>query len=184
MPTHAAPPALSGLRVLTAAAQTARPLGVRALAPPLAKREATNPAAREALGAVARMDAAAAETRAAHLAAPALAGLAVDIARALVGEAVSRDPAVVASAVSEALARFARARRALVRVHPEDVAPARAALVRWASRVGAEAAEVAADATVSRGGVWLETDRGRLDATLETRLAALEAALQGDAEAT
>jgi flagellar biosynthesis/type III secretory pathway protein FliH len=56
--------------------------------------------------------------------------------------------------------------------------------VRWASRVRAEAAEVAADATVSRGGVWLETDRGRLDATLETRLAALEAALQGDAEAT
>ena len=48
MPTHAAPPALSGLRVLTAAAQTARPLGGRALAPPLAKMEATNPAAREA----------------------------------------------------------------------------------------------------------------------------------------
>lgn len=184
MPTHAALPALSGLRVLTAAAHSARPLGGRALAPPPADMEATNPAVRDALRAVSRMQATATSTRVAHLAAPALAGIAVDIARALVGEAVSRDPAVIATAVSEALARFTRARRALVRVHPEDVAAARAALERWASRVGAEAAEVAADATVSRGGVWVETDRGRLDATLETRLAALQAALLGDAEAT
>lgn len=184
MSTHDVPPALSGLRVLTAAAHTARPLGGRALAPPPADMEATDPAARAAERAVSRLEATAAATRAAHQTAPALAGLAVDIARALVGEAVSRDPAVIASAVSEALARFARARRALVRVHPEDVPAARAALERWARRVGAEAAEVAADTTVSRGGAWVETDRGRLDATLETRLAALQAALLGDAEAT
>jgi flagellar biosynthesis/type III secretory pathway protein FliH len=156
------------------------------LAPPraLALEAGNGAAARDVVRAVSRMASVAAETRGAQRAAPELAGIAVDIARALVGEAVSRDPAVIASAVSEALARFTRARRALVRVHPEDEATARAAVAQWVRRVGAEAAEVVADTTVARGGVRLETDRGRLDATLETRLAALEAALQGDAEAT
>lgn len=129
MPTHSAHAALSGLRVLVGGAHSARPLGGGGVAPPRALVEdAGSAAGRDLVQAVSRMDDAAAATRGAQRAAPELAGLAVDIARALIGEAVSRDPGVIATAVSEALARFTRARRALVRVHPEDVAAARAAL--------------------------------------------------------
>jgi hypothetical protein len=67
MPTHAAPPALSGLRVLTAAAHTARPLGGRGKTPPRALAlDAGNGAEGDVVRAVSRMASVAAETRAVH----------------------------------------------------------------------------------------------------------------------
>ena len=118
-------------------------------------------------------------TRAAAI--PAARTLAMRMAEKIVGRAAKMDPEVLANIAAEALAA-ARARTGLVllRVHPDDLSAIDTARPALAARMAAAVElRVVADAAVSRGGCVVETPVGRLDARLETQLAALEQAVFG-----
>lgn len=99
-------------------------------------------------------------------------------AERIVGAALALDPALVGGVVAEALARARRARRVVVRVHPEDLPVAESLRARIAARAGAaEGFALAPDPSVGRGGCVVESELGRVDARVATKLEALERAL-------
>jgi len=107
--------------------------------------------------------------------------LAAKMAEKIVGRAVTLAPEVMAEIAGEALAAARPdAGKVWLRVHPDDLAalePRRAAL---AARAPAATLELVADETISRHGCVIETPQGRVDARLETQLAALERALTAE----
>jgi flagellar biosynthesis/type III secretory pathway protein FliH len=114
---------------------------------------------------------------------PAALAIAGRMAEKIIGRAVELDPTFMAAIAAEAVSAC-RTREGLVqlRVHPDDLAavePARAAL---ADRLGREATlELVVDEAVERYGCIVDTPVGRVDARLETQLAALRRALAEDA---
>ena len=95
----------------------------------------------------------------------ALATLAFDVAEGVIGHAVTADPATLEAMVSQAIARARGERRLLVCAHPDDVTAARRAAVEALSDAPSlEWIEVAADLSVTRGSVAVETARGRVSA--------------------
>jgi len=109
---------------------------------------------------------------------PGARALAARMAQKIVGRVVELDPRAMAEIAAQALAA-ARARAGLVvlRVHPEDRASIEAQRPQLVARL-AKAVELrlVADPTVSRYGCIVDSPAGRLDARLETQLAALERA--------
>jgi flagellar assembly protein FliH len=103
-----------------------------------------------------------------------LVHLAVAIARRILRRELSLDPEAIAGLVHAALQRLAGQEIARVRVHPELAVAVRTAL---AEGQGAQAAEVVADARLEVGAVIFETERGNLDASVETQLAEIERGL-------
>jgi len=103
-----------------------------------------------------------------------LVHLAVAIARRILRRELSLDPEAIAGLVHAALQRLAGQEIAKVRVHPELAVAVRTAL---AEGQGAQAAEVVADARLEVGAVIFETERGNLDASVETQLAEIERGL-------
>lgn len=106
-----------------------------------------------------------------------LVRLAVAVAGKILGREVERDGRVEALAAS-ALEAVRNRRQVTLRVNPGD-APA---LRRQAGPLGAVLARapclgIQEDPAVERGGLLVETEAGTLDARLETRLEAVEAAL-------
>src|SRR5207342_1705778 len=110
---------------------------------------------------------------------PAAIALAIKMAEQIVGRAVSLAPEVMADIAGAALeACRPRGDWVRVRVHPDDAAAVTAHKQALAARAPtASALEVVADSTVGRHGCVIETAVGRVDARLETQLAALERAL-------
>jgi flagellar biosynthesis/type III secretory pathway protein FliH len=110
---------------------------------------------------------------------PTAIALATKMAEQIVGHAVALAPDVMAEIVGVALdACRPRGDWVRVRVHPDDAAAVTArrdALVRRAPR--AAVLEIVLDESVGRHGCVIETPVGRVDARLETQLAALERAL-------
>jgi flagellar biosynthesis/type III secretory pathway protein FliH len=93
----------------------------------------------------------------------ALATLAFDVAEGVIGRAVTCEPTTLEAMVSQAIARVRGARRLLVCAHPDDVAEARrAAAEALSDATPVEWIEVAADPSVARGCVAVETARGRV----------------------
>ncbi len=107
-----------------------------------------------------------------------VAALALEIARRFVGEHATLSDAVLSSAATAVLAKARRARRIVLRVHPDDLDRARARALAWLG-AGSEPAvlEVLSDLEISRGGVVMECELGRIDARVEARFAAIERAL-------
>jgi len=107
--------------------------------------------------------------------------IAVRMAEKIVGRAIALDATAMADIARQAL-EAARARAGVVslRVHPEDWAAIETARPALAARL-AKAVElrVVPDASVGRHGCVVESGAGRLDARLETQLAALERAAFG-----
>lgn len=107
----------------------------------------------------------------------------VDLALEVARKVVARDLEVSRSGATEicaaALARVRRSRAVLLRVHPEELPKVEASSKLLAS-VLAEGAglRVVADDEVGRGGCVIESDLGRVDARLDTQLAAIERALR------
>jgi flagellar biosynthesis/type III secretory pathway protein FliH len=112
---------------------------------------------------------------------PVALAVAGKMAERIVGRAVELDAGVMAEIAGEALAACRpRAGAVRLRVHPEDLAAVgrrRAALL--ARLAEGAALEVIADEAVGRAGCVVDTPVGRVDARLETQLAALERALEG-----
>jgi flagellar biosynthesis/type III secretory pathway protein FliH len=108
--------------------------------------------------------------------------LASRMAERIVGHAVDLSPATMADIAARALeASRARAGAIKMRVHPQDLAALARERERLVARIasGAEL-RLVADDTVSRYGCIVETAAGRLDARLETQIAALEKVLLGE----
>jgi flagellar biosynthesis/type III secretory pathway protein FliH len=110
--------------------------------------------------------------------------LAARMAERIVGHAVELEPDALTAIAAQALAA-SRARAGLIklRVNPDD----RAALERDHARgrllarfEGGVELEILADPAVGRGGCVVETATVRLDARLETQIAALERAVAGE----
>lgn len=103
-----------------------------------------------------------------------LARLAMVMARRVVARELQLDPALIVQAVREAAAALPSATRELrIAVHPDDLELLReldASETHW--RFGA-------DPALSRGDCMLESARSRLDARVETRLAAVIDAVLG-----
>lgn len=108
-----------------------------------------------------------------------LAHLALTVARRVIAHELSTRPELIVQVVRQAAAALPAATRELrVRLHPDDLALLReldAAETHW---------QLVADPALARGDCLLESERSRLDARLETRLAALIDAVLGDEAGT
>lgn len=105
--------------------------------------------------------------------------LALLAAQHLVQAELTVKPERIAEIVEGLLARVRRAERAVVRVHPDDIA----ALTRWREQAQLAHVELEADDSLARGGCVVRTPIGTLDASLETRIEALRTALARAAKA-
>lgn len=104
-----------------------------------------------------------------------LARLSITVARQVIATELRLSPDKVIAAIRQAIAQMPESQtRMRVYLHPED-----AELVR--SLHAAETSwDVLPDAALSRGDCVLKADGARLDARVETRLAAVAAAVLGD----
>lgn len=104
-----------------------------------------------------------------------LARLTLVVARRVIAHELSVAPELVIHAIRQAATALPSATRELrVRLHPDDVALLReqeAVETHW---------QLVADPALARGDCRLESERSRLDARLETRMAALVDAVLGD----
>lgn len=124
-------------------------------------------------------DARAHAARLSEAATPTAIALATKMAEQVVGRAVALAPELMAEIAGAALeACRPRGDWVRVRVHPDDAAAVTARRDALAGRAPRAAAlEIVSDETVGRHGCVIETAVGRVDARLETQLAALERAL-------
>jgi flagellar assembly protein FliH len=105
-----------------------------------------------------------------------LAELATIVARRVIASELQLAPALILRAVQQAAAALPAAARELrVHVHPDDLA-----LLQDAPTTDSHW-QCVADPTLARGDCQLESTRSRLDARVETRLAAVIDAVLGDA---
>lgn len=110
-----------------------------------------------------------------------LVQLAMIVARNVIRRELKTDPSHVIGAVREALKVLpVAARDVRVKLHPED-----AALVRKFLKPveGERAWNIEEDQLVTRGGCRVETEFSHVDASIESRLSALLAAMVGDERA-
>ena len=112
---------------------------------------------------------------------PTAIALARKMAEKIVGRAVALDETVTAEIAAEALSAVRPDVPAVrLRVNPEDLPSVQRHLDRLAARAPGLAIELVPDVTVSRAGCVIDTNRGRIDARLETQLEALERAVRGE----
>jgi flagellar assembly protein FliH len=106
-----------------------------------------------------------------------LATLAMVVARQLVRREIRTDPGQIIAVVREAMAILPSAARDIeLRLHPED-----ASLVREVLRLseGERPWKIVEDPVLTRGGCRLVSDVAQVDASLESRLNAVVAAVMG-----
>ncbi len=106
--------------------------------------------------------------------------LAREMARKIIRKELETSPEVILHTVREAMRRVASAERITIRCHPED-----AALLRqndefqgWLERQQATA-KIIEDENIERGGCFIESERGEIDATIATQIRELEHQLFG-----
>jgi flagellar assembly protein FliH len=113
-----------------------------------------------------------------------LVDLALAVARKIVGRELAVKPEAVAGMLREALGRVEHAGRLSIRMNPDDLqrlADVRPRLLEGLSdpaRVRFEA-----DATLSAGGCFIESEAGDIDARLERRFQIVEDAFRAEAQA-
>jgi len=110
-----------------------------------------------------------------------LARLALAIGKQLARRELRVEPTQVIAILRESLALLpATAREVRVHLHPEDAATVREHLTTPA---GGRAWTLVEDPTLSRGGCIVHSDASRIDARLESRIAAIAASALGDERA-
>lgn len=106
--------------------------------------------------------------------------LALAIAARVTHKTIEADPTVVGDQLAEALALVVAPSRLTVAVHPDDRELVSSVLAGLVERLGtATHAALVEDASIGRGGCLVSTGRGRVDATIETQLERIAAALAG-----
>lgn len=102
--------------------------------------------------------------------------LALDLAARILEREVSASPEVVREQAALLLRRLEQGEKAVLHLHPDDVAVLEPWLPELARACGANL-EVVPDAAVGRGGVMVETEHGYLDGRLDRQLRRLGEAL-------
>lgn len=92
------------------------------------------------------------------------------VARRILEAELSTGPEALFALVRGALRRAGDSRKVVVRVHPADVAAVAGPAAAGELGVSAAAIEVAADPALERGDVVVDTDFGKVDGRLRTRL--------------
>lgn len=114
----------------------------------------------------------------------ALADLALQIARKVIGTHLDADPTLVARIVTEAIRELEPSTAIEVRVNPQDLQQVESArreierLVQGGGRV-----EIVGDDGVDHGGVVIVSPVGEVDARIETKLSVLETAFKAQRRA-
>lgn len=97
---------------------------------------------------------------------------------ALLWDELTLAPARVYALAARELARFRGAAAVELRVHPDDLALCEGAR-ELARELEIERLTVAADSAITRGGCTITSERGELDARVETRIERMLALLEG-----
>jgi flagellar biosynthesis/type III secretory pathway protein FliH len=104
--------------------------------------------------------------------------LALLLAGKLTAHAFEHEPAALRALIESLLPRVRRARRVVVRVHPEAEAFVRSRLSQLLAAAELDGAlQVVSDPAIEHGGCLIESEIGELDARLQTRLSELGRAL-------
>ncbi len=104
------------------------------------------------------------------------------VAKRVLEAELSTSPDALFSLVRSALRRTGESRKVAVRVHPQDAAALAPALASGELGVATATVEVVKDPTLSPGDCVVDTDFGKVDGRLETRLEELFRAAAGAAE--
>lgn len=108
--------------------------------------------------------------------------LAFRVAERVLGRAIEIEPEVVVDVVSQAL-EHARGRRSVeVFVHPEDYPEVMKSLESLQTRIEGARLFIEPSEDVARGGCFIETEAGRIDAQLDVQLEAMRNVLVGAEE--
>lgn len=105
--------------------------------------------------------------------------LGFQVARRVLEAELSTSPEAFFALVRSALKRAGDSRKVLVRVHPEDAGRLGAALAGGGLGVAVASVEVRADPTLAPGDCVVDTDFGKVDGRLATRLDELRRAVAG-----
>jgi flagellar assembly protein FliH len=97
--------------------------------------------------------------------------LSIAIARRVLHRELTLDPESIEGLIKVALEKLQSRELWRVRVHPEQEAPIRASLERFAN---SQKAELVADASLQIGDVLFETPHGTIDASIESQLREIE----------
>jgi flagellar assembly protein FliH len=109
---------------------------------------------------------------------PYVTRISVEVARRIVQRELRTDPGMVTRVVGTALEQVAAASRVRVRVHPLDARTLRETLREIVSAPDeAEAIEIVPDGSIERGGCLVESDRGIVDARLQTQFSEMQTSL-------
>jgi flagellar assembly protein FliH len=96
-----------------------------------------------------------------------LVDLSLAIARRILHRELSVDPAALEGLIAGTLQKLPGQEISRIRIHPELEPGIRQAL----AREGRSGVPLVADGTLERGAIVIETERGKLDASIETQLA-------------
>jgi flagellar biosynthesis/type III secretory pathway protein FliH len=108
-----------------------------------------------------------------------VAHLALEVAGAILGRALASDPSLVAAVAARAVSAARDRREVTLRVHPSDEGTVRAAASGLAALLArAPGLVLRADPAVPPGGAVVETEAGRVDASVEAQLALLARTLR------
>ena len=107
--------------------------------------------------------------------------LAVEMARRIIGRELQCDPAAVRQGAAAALQAAGRRRALRVRLHPDGVASLRERSASLAEATAGAALELVADPALAPGDVVVETEAGRVDGRIASRLESFRAALAQEA---
>jgi flagellar assembly protein FliH len=104
--------------------------------------------------------------------------LAITIARRIVHREVSLDPELIAAMAHVALRKLGTSSPATIKLNPEDYTVVAHEGERW----GGGQVTVVPDPSVARGGCLVESEFGRIDASIERQLEEMSRALLGEGE--
>jgi flagellar assembly protein FliH len=109
---------------------------------------------------------------------PQLADIAGLAAEKLLGDKLDSEPERVITIVRAALDQVLGSTHVTLRVHPDDIELVQSEFP--ANPTGhAPAVKIMPDSAVERGGCWIDSEQGKVDATVEGRLSRLQAAIKG-----
>jgi flagellar assembly protein FliH len=108
--------------------------------------------------------------------APELARVAIGAAEQLVREQIEIDPTKVTKILNHALEQITASTQITVHLHPDDVEIVRQSMADNEMR-RVTGVTLCAEPSVERGGCWIESEQGEVDATIPGRVFRLTAAL-------
>jgi flagellar assembly protein FliH len=116
---------------------------------------------------------------------PYVVRIAVEVARRIVRRELRTDPGMVARTVGAALEQVASASQTRVRVHPLDAQVLQESIREIVPAPDEAAAlEIVPDGSIERGGCVVESDRGIVDARLQTQFEEMQGRLLDGLEET